>query len=139
MYQKKQVVLLLVIFCVFLGSLFALPKKALDTSQGKVFDPSKIEVLRGTVARVDSLRPMMKLLLDTDREEIGVQVGPSWYILKSNFPFYPGDYITVTGSRVMIDGEPTLIAMEIKKNGRFLKLRDAEGKPLWGNPDTWNN
>lgn len=135
MYQRKQIATLLSLCIIFFGTLFALPQKALSPSQGRTFDPNNIYTLRGEVARVDSLRPMMQLLLDTDREEIVVHVGPSWFMLKEDFNILPGDDIAVKGSRVTLEGEPTLIAMEIKKNGRILKLRDDKGYPLWGSQD----
>jgi len=132
MYQRRQILSLILLFTLFFGALFALPKKALNSSQGRLYDPNTVEVLYGKVANVDSLRPNMQLRLDTDREEIVVHLGPSWYLLQQNFTLLPSDRISVTGSRVTIDGEPAIIAATIKKNNQTLKLRDDQGYPVWG-------
>ena len=41
------------------------------------------------------------------------------------------DTITVTGSRVTIDGKPAIIAAQVKKENEVLKLRDENGIPAW--------
>jgi hypothetical protein len=45
--------------------------------------------------------------------------------------FAPGDKVEVTGSRVTYEGQPTIIAGEVKKGAQVLKLRDAAGVPVW--------
>ena len=42
-----------------------------------------------------------------------------------------GDKVEVTGSRVTYQGQPAIIAAEVKKGGQVLKLRDAAGVPAW--------
>ena len=39
--------------------------------------------------------------------------------------------IAITGSRITIDGEQTIIARQIKKGKETLVLRDEAGVPLW--------
>lgn len=134
MKNRKQISFLAFLFLIFLGSLSAVVTNEPESpeEEGYNFNPYQIEILRGTVAKVDSIRPMMRMFLDTNREEVLVELGPSWYFLKKNFILYPGDIVAVTGSRVTEDGITTFIAMEIKKNGTFLKLRDDKGNPVWG-------
>lgn len=36
-----------------------------------------------------------------------------------------------TGSRITHEDKPALLATEVKQAGQTLKLRDAEGKPVW--------
>jgi len=45
--------------------------------------------------------------------------------------FAPGDKVEVTGSRITYEGQPTIIAGEVKKGEQVLKLRDAAGVPAW--------
>jgi hypothetical protein len=41
------------------------------------------------------------------------------------------DTIAMTGSRVMMDAKPAIIAAQIKKGDEVLKLRDENGVPAW--------
>jgi hypothetical protein len=45
--------------------------------------------------------------------------------------FAPKDTLEIKGSWVTFDGKPTIIAAEVKKGGQSLKLRNANGVPLW--------
>ena len=40
----------------------------------------------------------------------------------------------IKGSRISIQGQPTIIAAEVKKGDQMLKLRDDKGIPLWTGP-----
>ena len=69
--------------------------------------------------------------LQTDKETIAVHLGPSWYIDKQTPKIETNDTITVTGSRVTVDGKPAIIAAQVKKGNEILKLRDENGIPVW--------
>jgi hypothetical protein len=71
------------------------------------------------------------LILKSDAVTIDVHIGPSDFVAKQGFTFAKGDQIEVTGSRVKIDGADVLIAREVTKDGKVLKLRDAKGFPVW--------
>jgi hypothetical protein len=43
----------------------------------------------------------------------------------------PKDTVEVKGSRVTVQGQPALIAAEVKKGDEVLKLRDEAGIPMW--------
>ena len=73
----------------------------------------------------------MHLTVKTDKETIVVQLGPSWYLDQQKMTFAPNDTLQITGSRVTFDGKPALIAAEMKEGSQSLKLRDANGIPLW--------
>ena len=70
-------------------------------------------------------------MLQTDKETIAVHLGPAWYIDKQTPKIETNDTITVTGSRVTIDGKPAIIAAQVKKGNEVLKLRDENGIPAW--------
>ena len=42
-----------------------------------------------------------------------------------------GDAVTVTGSRVTMNGKPVIIAAQVKKGNETLKLRNDNGVPVW--------
>ena len=70
-------------------------------------------------------------MLQTDKETIAVHLGPSWYIDKQTPKIETNGTITVTGSRVTVDGKPAIIAAQVKKGNEILKLRDENGIPAW--------
>ena len=47
----------------------------------------------------------------------------------------PKDKVEIKGSRVTMQGQPVLIAAEVKKGDETLKLRDDAGIPLWAGWD----
>ena len=71
------------------------------------------------------------LLLKTDKGNITVHLGPPSYVRKQGFDLKQGDSLEVTGSQVTRDGQPLLLAAQVKKDGQTLKVRDEQGVPLW--------
>jgi hypothetical protein len=72
--------------------------------------------------------------LKTDKETIPVFLGPAWYIEEQRIKFEAKDKIEVKGSRMSIQEQPTIIAQEVKKGDKVLRLRDDKGAPLWIGP-----
>jgi hypothetical protein len=70
-------------------------------------------------------------VLETDKENVPVHLGPAWYVDRQKFEIRPGDRIDVRGSRVSVDGKPAIVAAEIRKGEQKLELRNASGVPLW--------
>jgi hypothetical protein len=105
---------------------------------GRMYNPQTVETLTGNVVSVESIPGKgggrsygVHLTLKTDKETIPVHLGPSWYIDKQNIKIEPKDKVEVTGSRVSFEGKPTIIAAEVKKGDKVLKLRDQAGIPMW--------
>jgi len=105
---------------------------------GRMYDPATVETVSGVVERVEQVEGKagdrghgIHLLLKTDEEEIPVLLGPDWYIEKQPLAFAPQDHVEVRGSRIPYEGKPAIVAAEVKKGARVLKLRDASGVPLW--------
>jgi hypothetical protein len=100
------------------------------------FNPKTVETLQGIVVEAPDLRgdgiPEMKhLVLNTHQEKLTVVLAPNWYLAKQPWKINLLDRLTVTGSRLSLDGKPALIAQEVKKGEEVMKLRDQSGKPLW--------
>jgi len=70
-------------------------------------------------------------MLQTAKETIAVQLGPNWYIDKQTPRIEANDTITVTGSRVTIDGRSAIVAADITKGNELLKLCEDNGIPVW--------
>ncbi|MCR4294254.1 MAG: DNA-binding protein [Elusimicrobia bacterium] len=101
------------------------------------FDPKTVETLEGEVSKVETAVPKrgmsrgIHLVLKTAKEEVSVHLGPQWFLERQEFSVEPKDRLTVTGSRVDIEGEVAVIASELRKGDMTLVLRDAQGYPVW--------
>ena len=47
------------------------------------------------------------------------------------YPSRPPDRLEIVGVKTFIDGNNAFIARSLKKDGKTLTLRDADGKPAW--------
>jgi hypothetical protein len=104
---------------------------------GRMYNPQTVETLSGEVVRVDQTASGRRMssgvhfTLKTEKETIPVHLGPSWFMEKQAVTIAQGDKVEVSGSRIMYQGKPAIIAAEVKKGGQVLKLRDAAGVPAW--------
>ena len=100
------------------------------------YDTKTVETIQGKVVSVEKTSSKgraygIHLILQTDKETIPVHLGPGWYVEKQTPRFEPNDTVTVTGSRVTVDGKPAIIAAQVKKGNDILRLRDENGVPVW--------
>jgi len=101
------------------------------------YNPKTVETIGGKVLSIERTTATQKrgygvhLTLQTDKETIAVHLGPARYIDQQTPKIEANDIITVTGSRVTIDGKPAIIAAQVKKGNEILKLRDENGIPAW--------
>jgi hypothetical protein len=101
------------------------------------YDAKTVETIGGKVLSIEKTRPEKKrgywidLMLQTEKETIAVQLGPAWYIDNQTPRIKANDTITVTGSRVTMDGRSAIIAADIAKGNELLKLREDNGIPVW--------
>ena len=104
---------------------------------GPRYDPDTVTTLRGTVdaATVVPARGGraggMHLALKTDGQAMDVHLGPTWFLQREGIELAKGDAVEVTGSVVDFEGTTFLIARELKKGQKVLKLRDEQGIPAW--------
>ena len=107
------------------------------TSYGRMYDTKTVETVSGEVMNVDRITPMrgmssgVHLVVKTDKGEVSVHLGPQWYLENQDIRIEPKDRVEIKGSRVTIQGQPVLIAAEVKKGDQVLKLRDEAGIPMW--------
>ena len=106
----------------------------------RMYDPKTVETVRGEVVSVAKItdRGMgygVSLTLKTSRETIVVYLGPGWFLEKQTLTFAPKDQVEVTGSQITFQGKPALIAAQVNKGDRSLKLRDPAGLPAWASAD----
>jgi hypothetical protein len=106
---------------------------------GRKYDPQTVQTITGKVTAVDSLVSgkgtgvgWPRITVRTDQEAIQVILGPAWYLEQQKVSINPGDTLEIRGSRISVEEHPYLIAAEVKKGKRTLKLRDQDGIPAWG-------
>ena len=140
---------------VFVGVLFTLSLMLAVASYGqqagdvwstrggytRVYDSKTVETLNGEVAAVGKYTPPgkpdgVRFTLKTDQGPIEVILGRGSYIEQQGLKFEPQDKVTVKGSRVAVEGKPTIIAAEVTKGGKTIKFRDANGMPVWNRQST---
>ncbi len=102
----------------------------------RLYDPSTEATVKGTVEKVMEVTGKrgwngIHLTLRADDQSYDVHVGPSDYVSTNGFAFTAGDPIEVTGSKIKTGGADSIIAREIKKNGKVLTLRNSQGIPMW--------
>ena len=110
----------------------------LDELQGKTptFDPATVKTITGEVTDVSGLQSQVGLApvqikVRMEKETLPVVLGPSDYLDTQNTKIQKGDQVEVTGSRVIQNNRPMLIATQVKKGDQTLKLREHDGTPLW--------
>ncbi len=102
-----------------------------------IYNPQTAETLRGEVQQVErftggkGMSSGVRLLVKTDAETVPVLLGPSWYLEKQAVQLKVHDQVEISGSRGWVWGRTAVIAREVRKGGQVLRLRDAQGIPLW--------
>lgn len=102
------------------------------------FDTGTVETLKGEVSDViiqtgqNNLGTCgVHLLLKSGESTIPVHLGPVWYMEEQESSFSQGQQITVTGSRIKLDGRYVIIASKVERGDMVLELRDEDGFPKW--------
>jgi hypothetical protein len=102
-----------------------------------LFDTKTLETVRGVILSIDSVTPIpgmsqgLQLQLKSDKEILSVHLGPRWYLENQDIDLEPQDKVEVIGSRIHCEGQTVMAAAEIRKGDQVIKLRDAQGHPLW--------
>jgi hypothetical protein len=107
----------------------------------RMYDPKTVVTVSGEVVSVDKItaRGMdsgVSLTLKTAKETILVYLGPGWFLEKQDLTFAPKDQVEITGSQITFQKKPAIIAAQVKKGEKSLKLRDPAGIPAWAGAGT---
>ncbi|MBX9787363.1 MAG: PRC-barrel domain-containing protein [Pirellulales bacterium] len=103
-----------------------------------LFTPERNLDLRGTILGVTAAWPVcvsspsVRLYVEVDGLVWGVDLGPVWYVVNQGIQFEPGKAIEVRGAEALIMPERLVLAVEVKYDGRTLRLRADDGAPAWG-------
>jgi len=105
---------------------------------GGMFDAGTVSTIRGVVDEVSRVNcegcghTGVHLSLTVDSKPLSIHLGPAWFLDESGVELAKGDELSVTGSRVEMDGEDVVIAATVERGDSVLKLRDSDGFPVWG-------
>ena len=108
------------------------------SAYNSLFNSETVETLSGELIKTGLFTPGkgmsmgVQIILKTGKETLPVHLGPLWYMRTQKREVAPGDKIEITGSRVQCDGKPAIMAAEVRKGDKKLKLRDESGAPIWG-------
>jgi len=100
------------------------------------YDPSAELTVSGTIAHVVSLASpdgVVGVHLDfkTPDGMLNVHVAPAIFIGQANFWFFADDQLEIVGAKTFVDGNKAFVVRALKKDGKTLTLRTADGKPAW--------
>lgn len=108
------------------------------------YDPATVETVTGEVKKLHDLTKIegvgsgICLFLKTAKETLPVHLGPQWVtrwgshvLQRMDGKIAEGDTVTVTGSRVTLEGKTVIVASEVKKGAETLILRKDSGTPVW--------
>jgi hypothetical protein len=140
MTKRHQLFMGLILLCLALpgaswGQLG--PAEGKGGGPGSLYNPKSVVTVAGTVISMTprpvkpGLPRLVYLTLQTGEGKITIFLGPSLYVDKLQVQIKVLDRIQVTGSKIMWEGSPVILAAEAIKGGDVLKLRDANGVPVW--------
>jgi len=127
---------------VMLAALLVLPfayaqRGAGPGPRGVMYNPATETTIKGTVEEVKTISGRrswwngIHLMLKAEDKTLDVHLGPESFLKEKGFSFAKGDQVEVIGSKVNYQGGEAIIAREVKKDGKTLTLRDAQGFPEW--------
>ena len=104
------------------------------------FDSKTVETVQGIVVDAPELKPgglpeILHLTLKTKQEKLIVALGPNWFMEQHNWKITDLDNLEITGSRLNLHGQPSIIAQTVKKGDQVMRFRDETGRPLWFPPE----
>ena len=108
-----------------------------------LFNPRTVTTLSGEVVRVvqalsgNGADYCMQAVLRTPEGDITAILAPKGYMAGKGLTIAPKDRVTVTGSRISVINKPFLLVTEVTGD-RTMKLREANGSPLWAVGDDWH-
>jgi sporulation protein YlmC with PRC-barrel domain len=97
----------------------------------QMFNPAAIGTVTGEILKIEYYQQMLLLIYTDAKKPVLVALGPTGYFGSQRKVLQPGHTVTVTGSRVIVDDTPFMIATRIREGNEELQLRDKEGHPVW--------
>lgn len=110
----------------------------MNSPYAKLYSTSTVVTFRGKITGVtigapiggagNSVRIVVK---STNGGSSLVELGPEWFVKNQSVKLKPKSNVTVTGSKIMLDGRGSIMAQKVVVGRKSLVLRDASGNPYW--------
>jgi sporulation protein YlmC with PRC-barrel domain len=97
----------------------------------EIFDPETIATVTGKIVKIEYYEQIRLMLYTDAKKPVMVDLGPIGFLESQGKIMKRGDQVTVTGSMVIIDDTPIMVATTIQEGNEELHLRDNEGHPVW--------
>jgi hypothetical protein len=62
---------------------------------------------------------------------VNVELGPEWFVKDQDVKLKVNDMVEITGSRMIMNGEPVIMAQMVRKGVGVLAVRQMSGEPYW--------
>jgi sporulation protein YlmC with PRC-barrel domain len=98
---------------------------------GEMFDPKTIDTVTGEILKIQYYDEIMLVIYTDAKKPVLVALGPAGYFENQKNVLKPGDRVMVTGSMIIADDTPYMIATKIKEGNEELQVRDEKGHPVW--------
>jgi hypothetical protein len=105
----------------------------------KQYNPNLEVVVPAVVVKVENFTPAegmaegVRAQVQARGETFWVHLAPAAWLAAQKFELAAGAEVVVTGANVRIEGERVILASELERGGKTLRLRDGSGKPAWAN------
>jgi len=96
-----------------------------------MFDPKTIDTVTGEILKIQYYDEIMLVIYTDAKKPVLVALGPAGYFENQKNVLKPGDRVMVTGSMIIADDTPYMIATKIKEGNEELQVRDEKGHPVW--------
>lgn len=109
----------------------------LGSQYQRLFDARTMKTVQGRVLRIEPFCPGsgrfsgIQLVLELDRKQLVVHLGPQWYVEDQSLPVAYNDIVKASGSMVTFGGAPAMMATEISTAEGNMLLRHADGTAIW--------
>ena len=118
------------------ASLAPAQKAAPNESGGPKYDVHSEIKTKGVVDEVKMLpfgsrKDVTQLTIKSGDDKVFVYVCPKAFQEEMGIIFNKGDEITVTGSKVKLEGSDVILARELTRGTDTLMFRDDKGGPVW--------
>jgi hypothetical protein len=102
----------------------------------RMYNPQTVVTIKGVVNEVERVQSgpggYLSIHIKMGSEE-GIQtvhLGPAWFIEKE-MKIAPSDILEITGSKIIYNDTPAIIAAQIKMGDQTLQIRNEIGVPVW--------
>lgn len=129
----------ILVFLALIGVLaFVLAADAAQKPSGPKYDTSSETTINGVVEEVKDYECPVSggvgshlVVRAADGTTVEVHLGPAAFMKEFNIVINKGDQVQVIGSKVMLNGAPTILGRQVNSNNYTYTFRNEQGRPLW--------